>query len=175
MMIIRLLFKVFFYLSVLIILYLATTTVEIKSLENSWDKLNHFFAFFVLYVLLSFSFKNLTITSKIIILTFYAFLIEIIQYFIPNRDFSLLDIFADFIGLIFAMLLLFFLKKLFNFDYKLEQGYSKNEVMSKYMSLRGVLEPFSTQGNIDMLKRAGFVDINSIFKYVPFEGFLAIK
>ena len=61
------------------------------------------------------------------------------------------------------------------FDYKLEEGYSKEEIMSKYMSLKGVLEPFSTQGNIDMLKRAGFMDINTIFKFVPFEGFLAIK
>jgi tRNA (cmo5U34)-methyltransferase len=35
--------------------------------------------------------------------------------------------------------------------------------------------PFSTQGNIDLMKRAGFVDIMSILKYVNFEGFLAIK
>jgi len=61
------------------------------------------------------------------------------------------------------------------FDYKLEEGYSKEEIMSKYMSLKGVLEPFTTQGNVDMLKRAGFTDINTIFKFVPFEGFLAIK
>jgi len=61
------------------------------------------------------------------------------------------------------------------FDYKLEEGYSKEEIMSKFMSLKGVLEPFSTQGNIDMLKRTGFTDINTIFKFVPFEGFLAIK
>jgi tRNA (cmo5U34)-methyltransferase len=38
-----------------------------------------------------------------------------------------------------------------------------------------VLEPFSTQGNLDMLKRAGFVDVMTIMKYVCFEGFLAIK
>jgi tRNA (cmo5U34)-methyltransferase len=61
------------------------------------------------------------------------------------------------------------------FDYKLEEGYTKEEVMSKFLSLKGILEPFSTQGNIDMLKRAGFEDINTIFKFVPFEGFLAIK
>ncbi len=60
-------------------------------------------------------------------------------------------------------------------DYKLEQGYTENEIVSKTRSLKGVLEPFSTQGNIDLLKRAGFVDITSVFKYVSFEGFLAIK
>ena len=60
-------------------------------------------------------------------------------------------------------------------DYKLEQGYTEEEIISKTRSLKGVLEPFSTQGNLDLLKRAGFVDITSIFKYVSFEGFLAIK
>ena len=60
-------------------------------------------------------------------------------------------------------------------DYKLEQGYTEREIISKTRSLKGVLEPFSTQGNLDLLKRAGFVDITSIFKYVSFEGFLAIK
>lgn len=60
-------------------------------------------------------------------------------------------------------------------DYKLEQGYTEKEIVSKTRSLKGVLEPFSTQGNLDLLKRAGFVDITSVFKYVSFEGFLAIK
>lgn len=60
-------------------------------------------------------------------------------------------------------------------DYKLEQGYTAQEIIAKAKSLKGVLEPFSTQGNLDLLKRAGFVDITTVFKYVCFEGFLAIK
>jgi tRNA (cmo5U34)-methyltransferase len=36
--------------------------------------------------------------------------------------------------------------------------------------LKGVLEPFSTQGNLDLLKRAGFVDVISIVKCVCFGG-----
>ncbi len=60
-------------------------------------------------------------------------------------------------------------------EYKLEQGYSAEEIIQKSRSLKGVLEPFSTQGNIDMLKRAGFVDIMSVAKFGPFEGILAIK
>ena len=60
-------------------------------------------------------------------------------------------------------------------DYKLEQGYSGNEIVAKSRSLKNVLEPFSTQGNVDLLKRAGFVDVMSVMKYVCFEGFLAIK
>lgn len=60
-------------------------------------------------------------------------------------------------------------------DYKLEQGYSSDEIISKARSLKRVQEPFSTQGNIDLLKRAGFVDYMTVLKYVCFEGFLAIK
>ena len=60
-------------------------------------------------------------------------------------------------------------------DFKLEQGYSPKEIMNKSRSLKGILEPFSMKGNLDMLKRAGFVDIATIFKYVPFAGFISIK
>lgn len=60
-------------------------------------------------------------------------------------------------------------------EYKLDQGYQPEEIIAKAKSLKGVLEPFSTEGNIDMLKRAGFVDILSVQKYMNFEGFLVIK
>jgi len=60
-------------------------------------------------------------------------------------------------------------------DYKLSKGYSPSEIISKSRSLKGILEPFSTKGNLDLLKRAGFKDIITIFKYGCFEGFLAIK
>jgi tRNA (cmo5U34)-methyltransferase len=60
-------------------------------------------------------------------------------------------------------------------EYKLDMGYSADEIISKTKSLKGVLEPFSTNGNIDLLKRAGFIDIITIQKYMNFEGFLAIK
>jgi tRNA (cmo5U34)-methyltransferase len=60
-------------------------------------------------------------------------------------------------------------------DYKLEQAYSPAEIIAKTRSLKGVLEPFSTQANLDLLKRAGFVDMMTVMKYLCFEGFLAIK
>ena len=37
------------------------------------------------------------------------------------------------------------------------------------------LEPFSYEGNVDLLKRAGFSDIECIFKYLCFAGYLCIK
>ena len=60
-------------------------------------------------------------------------------------------------------------------DYKIDKGYSSDEIVAKARSLKGILEPFSTAGNLDLLRRAGFLDIMSIYKYVCFEGFLCIK
>ena len=60
-------------------------------------------------------------------------------------------------------------------DFKISQGYNSEEILGKARSLKGVLEPFSTQGNLDLLKRAGFVDCAIMFKYNCFEGFLCIK
>ncbi len=60
-------------------------------------------------------------------------------------------------------------------DYKLDQNYEPSEIIAKSRSLKGILEPFSTKGNIELLQRAGFVDIMSVMKYICFEGFLAIK
>ena len=60
-------------------------------------------------------------------------------------------------------------------DYKLENGYTPEEVLGKASGLKGILEPFSTRGNLDMLHRAGFIDVMTIYKHVCFEGFLAIK
>lgn len=60
-------------------------------------------------------------------------------------------------------------------EYKLDRGYTPEEIVGKARSLKGVLDPFSTQGNLDLLRRAGFADILTVFKYVCFEGFLAIK
>ena len=60
-------------------------------------------------------------------------------------------------------------------DHKLDQGFTGDQIIAKLRSLKGVLEPFSTDGNLGLMKRAGFVDVMTVMKYVCFEGFLAIK
>ncbi len=60
-------------------------------------------------------------------------------------------------------------------EFKINNNYTPDHILSKSRSLKGVLEPFSTKGNLDMLRRAGFDDVMSVYKYVSFEGFLAIK
>lgn len=60
-------------------------------------------------------------------------------------------------------------------EFKLAQGFDCEEIVTKTRSLKGVLEPFSTQGNLDLFARAGFKDVMSVMKYICFEGFVAIK
>lgn len=66
------------------------------------------------------------------------------------------------------------LSSLYN-DYKARNGLSADEILAKTRSLKGILEPFSTAGNMGLLERAGFSDVMGVFKYLSFEGFLAIK
>ncbi|DAB31067.1 MAG TPA: teicoplanin resistance protein VanZ [Sulfurimonas sp. UBA12504] len=96
-------FKGMFYFTLAVILYLATTTMQIKVVENIWDKANHFAAFFVLYILIHLAYKEVSLQSKVLILVIFGALIEIVQYFTPGRFFSLLDIFADSVGIAIGM------------------------------------------------------------------------
>jgi len=60
-------------------------------------------------------------------------------------------------------------------EFKLAQGFSGNEIIAKSQSLKGILEPNTTAQNLTLLKKAGFKDAGLIFKYLSFEGYLAIK
>ncbi|MBV5321092.1 MAG: VanZ family protein [Sulfuricurvum sp.] len=97
------LFKTAYYSSFLAIEYLALTPQHIKIVASFWDKQNHFIAFFTLYVLLSLAYKHLSTRLKVILLLLVGFQIEITQYFIPNRFFSLMDIVADCIGIVIGI------------------------------------------------------------------------
>lgn len=61
------------------------------------------------------------------------------------------------------------------FDFKQNQGLSPMNILNKELSLRSVLDPYTSKANIDFLKRAGFKDIMPIAQYLCFKGFLAIK
>lgn len=60
-------------------------------------------------------------------------------------------------------------------EFKLGNGFSAEEILNKSLSLKGKLDPFSTEGNLGLLRRAGFIDMMSVMKNLCFEGFLAIK
>jgi tRNA (cmo5U34)-methyltransferase len=60
-------------------------------------------------------------------------------------------------------------------EFKIGNGYTPGEVLSKTLSLKGVMEPFTSTANLDFMTRAGFTDVVPIQKYLCFEGWLAIK
>ncbi len=60
-------------------------------------------------------------------------------------------------------------------DFKLENGFNSEEILMKSFSLKGILEPFSSSANINLIKKSGFKDVMTVFKFINFEGILAIK
>jgi VanZ family protein len=83
-----------------VITHLATTPQQYPVFKHVWDKASHIAAFYVLALLIDFSFPKTNLgVSKIIVLLTYGVLIEVIQSFIPNRTPSLLDLVADGIGI----------------------------------------------------------------------------
>ncbi|MFK5892627.1 MAG: VanZ family protein [Pseudomonadota bacterium] len=88
-----------------IISYLAfTPTLPDDSLNTGFDKLNHFLAFFLLAIFFDLSFPDKAHMSFIFLPLFiYAVLIECVQYFLPFRSFSLLDITADLAAVLFYL------------------------------------------------------------------------
>jgi len=105
-------FKAYLFITFLVIEFLATTTIHIEVMENIWDKLNHFSAFFVLYILLSLAYTHLSVIVKIGLLLGYGLQIEIVQSFIDGRYFSLLDVVADSIGIAIGVGVIYFIKKM---------------------------------------------------------------
>ena len=97
-------FQIAFFLCLSVIEFLATTTQEISLVSSIWDKANHFTAFFVLYILLSLGYHKLTIWTKIFLLLAFGMQIEIVQSFIDGRFFSMLDVFADSIGILLGVI-----------------------------------------------------------------------
>ena len=60
-------------------------------------------------------------------------------------------------------------------DFKEGNNFKSSEILNKSQSLRGVMEPFTNNGNLGFLKRSGFKDIQTIFQFLNFKGYLCIK
>src|SRR5512143_1461411 len=99
--------------AVIVILYLATTSRMIPVVEDINDKVEHVIAFYSLALLADFSFtQNGFGRAKALSLLSYGLAIEIIQYFLPYRSFSLLDLGADAVGLVIYAVSLPMLKRI---------------------------------------------------------------
>ncbi len=87
------------------IFYLATVPGDRAPDLFGWDKLNHAAAFAVLAMLLDFSYPERPFDGlKFTGLLAYGLLIEAVQYLLPTRSFSLLDLFADTAGIMLYLL-----------------------------------------------------------------------
>ena len=94
-------FRVGLFVSLVVITFLAVTPLEYTPVAGVNDKISHIAAFFVLALLADFSFPDTKLNhTKILFLLFYGLSIEFIQYFIPYREFSFLDLIADAGGII---------------------------------------------------------------------------
>ena len=77
---------------------------------------NHLYAYIVLSVIGFLTFrKNNQFNILSIYLIFLSIVLEVLQYFIPNRSFEFSDLFGNIAGVIIAIIIFYFFKKNENF------------------------------------------------------------
>ena len=109
---VKILSRFCFFATLLAIDFLAFTPKSPTIIEKSWDKAIHFLAFFVLYILLHLGYE-FKILKNLALLLAFGVQIELVQAFLPNREFSLLDIVADMLGATFGVIVAKILKRIF--------------------------------------------------------------
>jgi VanZ family protein len=83
----------------IVVTHLATTPLQYPVIKHILDKANHVMAFYVLALLIDFSFpKSQFGAGKLGLLLIYGSLIEVIQSFLPHRTASAVDVLADGLG-----------------------------------------------------------------------------
>ena len=122
-------YKFIFYLCnlILIILYLFPGSLLGWFLYNDLSlqpqitpdfiiSTNHLYAYIVLSVVGFLTFrKNNQFIILSIYLIFLSIVLEVLQYFIPNRSFEFSDLFGNIAGVIIAIIIFYFFKKNENF------------------------------------------------------------
>ena len=61
------------------------------------------------------------------------------------------------------------------YDMKSANDYSHEQIERKRLSLEGVLVPVTNDWNIDLLKQAGFREVDVFWRWMNFVGYIAIK
>jgi VanZ family protein len=105
-------FRIAFVCATLLVAYLAFGHLEQTPIASLNDKLNHVAAFLCLAFLLDFATpRQMWGWRKLLPLFAYGLMIELVQYFLPYREFSLWDLAADTLSLIVYPLTLPLLKR----------------------------------------------------------------
>lgn len=61
------------------------------------------------------------------------------------------------------------------YDFKRQNGYSQEDIDRKRLALEGVLVPLTETGNVEMLRRNGFTDVQPFWRYLNFCAWVATK
>jgi len=61
------------------------------------------------------------------------------------------------------------------YDFKVENGFSEKEIISKTQSLKSVMKSRDVTYITNELKEAGFSSVEQVFSWMNFRGFLAVK
>lgn len=61
------------------------------------------------------------------------------------------------------------------YDMKKQNGYTEEQIERKRLSLEGVLVPVTSDWNVDLLKQAGFKQVDVFWKWMNFVGYIAFK
>ena len=60
-------------------------------------------------------------------------------------------------------------------DHKRQMGYSEEQIERKRLSLEGVLDPLLAWWNENMVRTAGFVEVDCFWRWMNFAGWVGIK
>ena len=58
---------------------------------------------------------------------------------------------------------------------KKKHGYSDEQIKRKKLSLEGVMQPFTAKKNEQLLRKAGFTEIECFWRHLNFAGWICIK
>ena len=61
-----------------------------------------------------------------------------------------------------------------NYQYK-QNNFTANEILSKEIDLRSLMNPLQSNDNVILLKKAGFKTIETFFQSLNFKGYICIK
>ncbi len=81
------------------------------SMQGGLDKVVHFSTYLILFISLDLAFaSSRRLLTKLVLLLFCSWLIEVAQHFMPTRQYSLGDLLANLAGLVLGLLLVLLLK-----------------------------------------------------------------